>query len=98
MSKKSNMKNVFSNVELFATIVAFAVLVVVYNLAGALLAAVSIYGSAAWILQLLAVLLVWRMDVSCTVYRGIVWFFDGIRKVFTGELDSEMRGQHGDPA
>lgn len=96
MSRKSNINDVFSNVELFATIIAFAVLVVVYNLAGVFLASISIYGSAAWILQMLAVMLVWRMNVSCAVYRGIVWFFDGVQKVFTGETDFATRGQYGD--
>jgi len=69
-------------IRLLSFISAFAVIVAAYNFAGIVLAAGSITGIIAWLLQLVAAYAVISLGLTSVVYTATDWFLSGIYKVF----------------
>ena len=95
------MKNVqittLSLINMLAYIVAIAVIITVYNMMGTLLAAISITGIVAWMLQVFAAYATAALGLSSAARDATYWFLMGIHKVFYNDeyTDEDLNGnQH----
>jgi hypothetical protein len=76
-------------ISILAYIAAIAVIVVAYNTVGAVLAAVSITGIVAWMLQVFAAYVTVVLGVSAAAYNATSWFLCGIHKVLYNDTAEE---------